>query len=431
MLMLVASILLAPSAEPSPATQSGNAVVAQSGQGASSSSSGVAGSGVAGSSSAAGQSGSGAAGQSGSGVSGSGEAQKPTTVVVTPQTEKPAAEQGSASSSQQKPAGSSSSGGANSSSSSSSSAQKPQASANSSAGSGNSAHSAASSGATSSSAATGAASSGTGASGSGSSSKTGASGTTAGSASSQSATTSSSASNSATAPATSTTATKPKSFGAKLVFVFDDAGHNLNQLEPFLKLPFKVVIAVLPGLPHSAEAAAAARKAGKQVILHQPMQAVNLSVDPGPSAIKPDMHTYEIEALVRKNLAEIGPVVGLNNHEGSLITATQSAIGAVLDVCKTEGIFFLDSRTNAETKAPQAALERGMKIYERDIFLDNEPGRDDIIAMIKKGLAVADKKGHAIMIGHIWSDGLAAIISEMYPELVAQGYVFTDISGLN
>lgn len=238
-------------------------------------------------------------------------------------------------------------------------------------------------------------------------------------------------SQSATATATSATSTKPKSNGAKLVFVFDDAGHNLNQLEPFLKLPFKVVIAVLPGLPHSAEAAAAARKAGKQVILHQPMQAVNLSVDPGPSAIKPDMHTYEIEALVRKNLAEIGPVVGLNNHEGSLITATQSAIGAVLDVCQAENIFFLDSRTNAETKAPQAALERGMKIYERDIFLDNEPGRDDIIAMIKKGLAVADKKGHAIMIGHIWSDGLAAIISEMYPDLVAQGYVFTDISGLN
>ncbi|MBO4507431.1 MAG: divergent polysaccharide deacetylase family protein [Spirochaetaceae bacterium] len=396
MLMLVASILLAPSAEPSPATSGGNAVVAQSGQNS-----------QGGASAQSGQ-----ASVSGSGSSGA--AQKPTTVVVTPQAEKPAAQQSTTSSSQQKPAESPSSSGSTSQSSSGSSAsQKPQASSNSSAGTGNSAHSAASN-------------SGSAASGSGSAGKTGADST-----SSQSTTTSASASYSATAPATSTTSTKPKSSGGKLVFVFDDAGHNLNQLEPFLKLPFKVVIAVLPGLPHSAEAAAAARKAGKQVILHQPMQAVNLSVDPGPSAIKPDMHTYEIEALVRKNLAEIGPVVGLNNHEGSLITATQSAIGAVLDVCKAENIFFLDSRTNAETKAPQAALERGMKIYERDIFLDNEPGRDDIIAMIKKGLAVADKKGHAIMIGHIWSDGLAAIISEMYPDLVAQGYVFTDISGLN
>ena len=220
------------------------------------------------------------------------------------------------------------------------------------------------------------------------------------------------------------------SSGSKLVFVFDDAGHNLTQLEPFLNLPFKADIAVLPSLPHSADAAAAIRKAGKEVMLHQPMQAVNLSVDPGPSAITPDMHTYEIEELVRKNIAEIGPIKGLNNHEGSLITATQSAIGAVLDVCKEEGIFFLDSRTNSETKAPQAAQERGMTIYERDIFLDNSQDKSDIIAMIEKGLAVADKKGHAIMIGHVWSDGLAAILEELYPELVARGYVFTDISGL-
>ncbi|MCR4939552.1 MAG: divergent polysaccharide deacetylase family protein [Treponemataceae bacterium] len=223
----------------------------------------------------------------------------------------------------------------------------------------------------------------------------------------------------------------PASDGAKLVFVFDDAGHNLNQLKPFLELPFDCVIAVLPALPHSGDAASAAREAGKQVILHQPMQAVNLSTDPGPSAIKPDMHTYEIEALVKKNLAEVGPVSGVNNHEGSLITATQSAIGAVLDVCKEEGIFFLDSRTNAETKAPLAARERGMTIYERDIFLDNTQSREDIIAMINKGLAVADKKGHAIMIGHIWSDGLAAIIEELYPQLLAKGYVFTDLSGLD
>ena len=101
------------------------------------------------------------------------------------------------------------------------------------------------------------------------------------------------------------------------------------------------------------------------------MQAVNLSVDPGPGAIKPEMYSYEIEEIVKENLAEVGPVIGLNNHEGSLITASQSDIGTVLDVCKEKGIIFLDSRTNSESKARQAALERGMTILERDIFLDN------------------------------------------------------------
>ncbi len=400
MLMLVASILLAPSAEPAPVAQSGSAVVEQGGTA---------------------QSGSGAGSASGAGSSAQQPA-KPTQSAQT-QSQGTTSPKPAESATNTKPAESSTSpansaAGASASGSGASTSGKP--------GAGSGAHS---SNTTASASSTGAAAQKPQASATAQTSAS--SSTQSATASSSGAGTTSSNSATATAPATSTTSTKPKSNGAKLVFVFDDAGHNLNQLEPFLKLPFKVVIAVLPGLPHSAEAAAAARKAGKQVILHQPMQAVNLSVDPGPSAIKPDMHTYEIEALVRKNLAEIGPVVGLNNHEGSLITATQSAIGAVLDVCQAENIFFLDSRTNAETKAPQAALERGMKIYERDIFLDNEPGRDDIIAMIKKGLAVADKKGHAIMIGHIWSDGLAAIISEMYPDLVAQGYVFTDISGLD
>ncbi|HEY9054020.1 MAG TPA: divergent polysaccharide deacetylase family protein, partial [Rectinemataceae bacterium] len=38
-----------------------------------------------------------------------------------------------------------------------------------------------------------------------------------------------------------------------LIFVIDDAGYSMAQLEPFLKLPFPITIAVLPGVPHSAE----------------------------------------------------------------------------------------------------------------------------------------------------------------------------------
>ena len=58
-----------------------------------------------------------------------------------------------------------------------------------------------------------------------------------------------------------------------LIFVFDDAGHNMTQLQPFLELPFPITVAVLPGLDYSAQAAQKARTSGKEVILHQPMQA--------------------------------------------------------------------------------------------------------------------------------------------------------------
>lgn len=230
-------------------------------------------------------------------------------------------------------------------------------------------------------------------------------------------------------PKTETTPEKPTKSG-KLVFVFDDAGHNMTQLKPFLSMPFPITVAILPKLAYTKEAAAALEKANTCTILHQPMQAVNLSVDPGPGAIKPEMYSYEIEEIVKSNLSEVGSVIGMNNHEGSLITASQSDIGTVLDVCKEKGLIFLDSRTNSASKAKQAALERGMTILERDIFLDNIQDRAEIIAMVNKGLEIADKKGYAIMIGHVWCKDLANILSEMYPSLKAQGYSFLTLEEL-
>ena len=84
-----------------------------------------------------------------------------------------------------------------------------------------------------------------------------------------------------------------KNKSGKLVFVFDDAGHNMRQLTPFLNLPFPCTIAVLPSLTTSGEAANALRKSGKELILHQPMQPVNLSEAPGRSSIQHGMYSYQ------------------------------------------------------------------------------------------------------------------------------------------
>ncbi|MDR1748822.1 MAG: divergent polysaccharide deacetylase family protein, partial [Spirochaetaceae bacterium] len=136
-----------------------------------------------------------------------------------------------------------------------------------------------------------------------------------------------------------------------LVFVIDDAGHNIRQMEPFLALPFPVSIAVLPGLEYSVTAAEKIRIAGKELLLHQPMQAQNPAFDPGPGAITRNTEIAEIGNILEKNLNEIGPVAGMNNHEGSLITADAAAMGTVLQFCRQKGIFFLDSRTTAQSAA--------------------------------------------------------------------------------
>lgn len=216
---------------------------------------------------------------------------------------------------------------------------------------------------------------------------------------------------------------------AKLVIVFDDGGQNLNQLAKCLALPFPVTVAVLPRLPHSRESAEKVRVSGNEVILHQPMQSVNPNVNPGAGAVKPGMSEDEIRTLLFQNINEIAPVTGMNNHEGSLITADREQISYVMKVASDEGIFFLDSRTNSETQVPYVANALGYSYYERNIFLDNKKTRENIISEFMKGLSIANKNGAAIMIGHVWSaEILPGVLAELYPLVKEKGYRFTTVS---
>lgn len=217
--------------------------------------------------------------------------------------------------------------------------------------------------------------------------------------------------------------------GAQLIFVFDDGGQNLNHLKPFLQLPFPITIAVLPDLPHSVDFAKQIRQTNNELILHQPMQSVSDKVNPGPGAIKPGMTEDQITSILFHNINQIGPIAGMNNHEGSAITADAEMMAVVMRVASESGIYFLDSRTNVETKVPYVAKEMGYSYYERNIFLDNEKTRANALKEINKGLTIANKNGSVIMIGHIWSaDFLPALLQEIYPELVKKGYTFSVVS---
>lgn len=216
--------------------------------------------------------------------------------------------------------------------------------------------------------------------------------------------------------------------GAQLIFVFDDAGQNNSHLEKFMSLPFPITVAVLPQLPSSVAAADRVRRSGNEVILHQPMQSVSAKVNPGPGAITPDMDEAQIITQLFLNINEIGPVSGMNNHEGSAITADAEKMAIILQTASENGIYFLDSRTNVETKVPYVAGELGYSYYERNIFLDNEKTETFALKELRRGLDIANKNGNVIMIGHIWSaDFLPQFLQKVYPELKAAGYTFSTV----
>ena len=217
--------------------------------------------------------------------------------------------------------------------------------------------------------------------------------------------------------------------GGTLVFVIDDGGNNLRELDPFLNIPFPLTIAVLPGLPNSAEAARRVRAAGKDVFLHQPMEAVGGQY-PGPGAIYSGMSALEIREILSRNVAEVGPVTGINNHQGSLITKDREAVKIILDFCSEHGLLFLDSRTIAESVVPDVARQIGIKIAERNIFIDNEQDKSAMIRYIESGLARAQREGSSVMIGHVWSPDLAPLLSEKLPLYTEQGYTVRTVSDI-
>ncbi len=226
----------------------------------------------------------------------------------------------------------------------------------------------------------------------------------------------------------------PAKNAAKLAFVIDDGGMSLANVKKYTALPFPITVAVLPGLPHTAECAALVRRDGKELMLHQPMQAKNLGINPGPGAITPDMDSWAIQQVIEKNLGELGlGVKGFNNHEGSLITEDKLKMTFIIDLAMQKGLYFLDSRTTSQTQARQAALELDTHIIERNApFLDNAVNREEMLAEIYKGLEVANRAGFAVIIGHVDKSAaiLPRLLEDMYPELVAKGYVFTTPSRL-
>ena len=91
---------------------------------------------------------------------------------------------------------------------------------------------------------------------------------------------------------------KPAAVG-RLAVVIDDAGYDLEALQPFLDLPMPLAVAVLPNLPHSGEAARRVLAAGKELLLHLPMEPEG-GENPGPGALLTGQPAVETRAAARR-----------------------------------------------------------------------------------------------------------------------------------
>lgn len=205
----------------------------------------------------------------------------------------------------------------------------------------------------------------------------------------------------------------------RIAIVIDDLGNSRFQ-QNFAALPGKLTLALLPNTPYTTRIAQAAQEAGKEVIIHMPMQP-DKNIDAGLGMLRSDDNKAEFIMLMEHAFMQLPQAVGMNNHMGSQLTALVEPMQWVMEQLALRNFYFLDSRTTAETQAEQVAREVGLPVARRHVFLDNDPQTAAIAARWNDLLAHAEKHGEAIAIAHPHRTTYAFLLAKL-PELGANGF---------
>lgn len=194
----------------------------------------------------------------------------------------------------------------------------------------------------------------------------------------------------------------------RLAIIIDDIGYNLDLGRRTADLPGDFTLAVLPFTPHGSELAGRAYQRGKEIMLHAPMS--NHHQYPlGRGGLVSGMPRAEFLAVLRQNLANIPHVQGVNNHMGSQLTEQVEPMGWLMEELKRRGLYFVDSRTSAQTRALIVAEAIQLPSRKRDVFLDNERSLDNIRYQLRRAVKLAQQQGSAIAIGHPYPETLAEL----------------------
>ena len=208
--------------------------------------------------------------------------------------------------------------------------------------------------------------------------------------------------------------------GPRLAIILDDLGYERAPADALFALPFRITVSVLPQLPFSTEIAEEAHRRGDQVLLHLPMASTHDGARPEAVELRPGMNSEEVAQVLSRMIATVPHAVGVNNHQGSLATADPQLMAALMPVLREQGLFFIDSRTTAQTVAYDTAEHMGVRAAYRNVFLDDTPTREAVLAQLTLAGRKSEREGWSIAIGHPHPATLAAL-EEKVPQLEKGG----------
>lgn len=196
----------------------------------------------------------------------------------------------------------------------------------------------------------------------------------------------------------------------RLAIVIDDMGEDAGLARELAKLGVPIAFSIWPDSGRRAEVLKIGKDAGREIFIHLPMQPKGYpKVAPGPHALLVNMTAEQIAGAVHRAAKRVPGALAINNHMGSEFTESTYGMRAALAAMKAEGLYFLDSRTTAKSVGIAEAKRLGMRVHQRDVFLDNELSVPAIVKQLQKAEAAARQRGHAIAIGHPHRETVAAL----------------------
>lgn len=214
-----------------------------------------------------------------------------------------------------------------------------------------------------------------------------------------------------------------------IAVVIDDMGVDRKRTSQVVALPGPLTASFLIYAPDLKAQARAAHAAGKELMVHMPMEPEDASIDAGPGVLKTSMDAATLRARFLAGLDSFGGYVGVNNHMGSRFTADAAGMRPVMEVLRERGLFWLDSRTTGRPAGPAIADALKVPYIERNIFLDHFNNVDGVRAQLAKLEQAARSHGYAIGIGHP-KDHTIQALKEWLPTLEKKGLVLVPASAV-
>lgn len=214
----------------------------------------------------------------------------------------------------------------------------------------------------------------------------------------------------------------------RVALVIDDLGRSVGDVETLGDLRVPLTYAVLPFEERTSEVVAELRRRGAEILLHLPMQGQD-GTNPGSGALTTAMSDEELAAATRAALVAVPGATGVNNHMGSVLSADDRSMRAVLGVVSAQHLFFVDSRTSAQSAIYRLAAALEIPAAERHVFLDDDLRPAAIRFQFARLLNLARERGSAVAIGHPHPATLA-VLREQIPRARALGYELVPVSHL-